>query len=202
MLRVVELVPERGPMKTQNWTVDDLERLPDDEDKRYEIIDGELYVSTQPNWEHQFVCTQLVSFLQVWNNQTNAGVANFAPGVIFSKENAVAPDVVWISYERLANALHPDGKLHASPEIMVEVLSPGSENTRRDRKIRLELYSRRNALEYWIINWQGRTIEVYRRKNDMLVLDQILDENDVLETPLLPGFQCQISKLFMNLSGV
>ena len=189
-------------MKTQNWTVDDLEHLPDDEGKLYEIIDGELYVSTQPNWEHQFACTQLIYFLQVWSNQTNAGIANFAPGVIFSKENAVAPDVVWISYERLANALHPDGKLHAAPEIVVEVLSPGSENTRRDRKIKLELYSRRNALEYWIINWQGRTIEVYRRKNDKLSLDQILDETDVLETPLLPGFQCQVSKLFMNIPGV
>jgi len=195
------LVSERGTMKIQNWTVDDLEHLPDNEGKQYEVIDGELYVSTQPNWEHQFVCTQLVFFLQVWSNQTKTGVANFTPGVIFSKENAVVPDVVWISYERLASALHPDGKLHTSPEIVVVVLSPGTENARRDRKIKLELYSQRDALEYWIINWQGRTIEVYRRKNATLSLDQILDETDVLETPLLPGFQCQVSELFMNMPG-
>jgi Uma2 family endonuclease len=186
-------------MKTQNWTVDDLERLPDDDGKRYEIIDGELYVSTQPNWEHQFACSRLNFFLQVWNNQTNAGVVNFEPGIILSKENAVVPDIVWISNERLTNALHPDGKLHATPEIVVEVLSPGSENTRRDRKMKLDLYSRHNALEYWIINWQGRIIEVYRRKNDVLSLDQILDETDVLETPLLPGFQCHVDDLFMKL---
>ena len=185
-------------MKTQNWTVDDLERLPADEGKQYEIIDGELYVSTQPNLEHQFVCTQLVTSLQVWSNQTKAGIAIFAPGVIFSKENAVAPDVVWISNERLVSARHRDGKLHLSPEIMVEVLSPGSENTRRDRKIKLDLYSRHDTVEYWIINWQGQAIEVYRRKNELLSLNQVLDETDVLETPLLPEFQCQVSDLFMN----
>lgn len=37
------------------WTSADLEVLPDD-GKRYEIIDGELYVSTQPHWQHQFAC--------------------------------------------------------------------------------------------------------------------------------------------------
>ena len=186
-------------MKTQNWTVDDLERLPDHEDKRYEIIDGELYVSTQPNWEHQFAEGEIFAALREWSNRTKAGMANLGPGVIFSKENAVAPDVVWISNEQLAHALQRDGKLHAAPEIVSEVLSPGSENTRRDRQLKLNLYSRFGTIEYWIINWQERTVEVYRRKNDVLALDQILNEMNVLETPLLPGFQCQVSNLFMNL---
>lgn len=42
-------------MQIRYWTVDDIERLPDDEGVRYEIIDGELYVSTQPDWQHQFI---------------------------------------------------------------------------------------------------------------------------------------------------
>ncbi len=193
------LVSERGTMQTRYWTVDDLERLPDDEGKRYEIIDGELYVSTQPSWQHQFVCLQIAGLLQAWSNQTQAGMANFAPGVIYSNDTAVAPDVVWISHERLASALQADGKLHASPELVVEVLSPGSENTRRDRNIKLALYSRRDVKEYWVVNWRERTIEVYRHTNGILTLDTTLNEGDTLETPLFPGLRCQVSQLFSSM---
>ena len=188
-------------MKTQYWTVDDVERLPDDEGSRYEIIDGELYVSTQPDWQHQFVSGQLFAALQMWSNQTQVGMANLAPGVIYSKDTAVAPDVVWISRERLRTALQPNGKLNASPELMIEILSPGSENTSRDRKKKLDLYSRHNVEEYWIVNWRGRTIDTYRRNGSALALYRTFHEGDVLETPLLPGFQCAMSQIFTSISG-
>ena len=188
-------------MKTQYWTVDDVERLPDDEGTRYEIIDGELYVSTQPDWQHQFVSGQLFAFLQMWSNQTQAGMANLAPGIIYKNDTAVAPDVVWISRERLRTALQANGKLNASPELMVEILSPGSENTRRDRNIKLDLYSRHDVVEYWIVNWLARTIEVYRRKNDKLLPYKTFHETDMLETPLFPGFQCPMSQIFTSILG-
>src|SRR5712691_10843791 len=117
-------------MKTLHWTTHDLELLPDD-GSRYEIIDGELYVAKQPDWQHQLVCFQLASLLQAWSDQSQTGLANLAPGIIFTDDNNVVPDVVWISRERLRTALQADGKLHASPELVVEVLSPGPENERR-----------------------------------------------------------------------
>src|SRR5437660_5771998 len=99
-------------MATIRWTSKDLELLPDD-GKRYEIVDGELYVSRQPDWHHQFVGNQIWEVLQNWSRQTKAGIANSAPGVIFADDQDVAPDVVWISRERLARALEPDGQLHS-----------------------------------------------------------------------------------------
>ena len=186
-------------MQTRYWTVDDLERLQDDEGKRYEIIDGELYVSTQPDWQHQFVSGQIFTVLQLWSNSTQAGMANLAPGVVYSKGTAVAPDVVWISRDRLRAALQPNGKLNASPELMVEILSPGSENTHRDRHMKLDLYSRRAVEEYWVVNWRERTIDAYRRRNDMLTFYKTFNEGDVLETPLLPGFTCQMSQIFTSI---
>src|SRR5712692_8151827 len=134
-------------MKTLRWNSRDLEILPDD-GKRYEIVDGELYVSKQPHWEHQNVCGQVYALLRDWSMQTKTGVANFAPGLIFGEEDDVAPDVVWISRERLATALQKDGKLHMAPELVVEVLSPGTTNQQRDREIKLKLYSRRGVQEY------------------------------------------------------
>src|SRR5947209_11309532 len=185
-------------MKTLRWTSRDLELLPDD-DKRYEIIDGELYVAKQPDWEHQFVSGRIFMLLQTWSDQTQLGMANVAPGIIFTDDTNAVPDVIWISYERLRTALQADRKLHASPELVVEILSPGSDNERRDREVKLKLYSRRNVKEYWVVNWRGRSLEVYRREDAVLTLDKTLDEADILESPLFPGFRCEVSQLFKNL---
>jgi hypothetical protein len=80
-------------MKTLRWNSRDLEFLPDD-GKRYEIVDGELYVSKQSHWQHQFVCGRVFAVLDVWSSQTKAGMANLAPGLIFGDEDDVAPDVI------------------------------------------------------------------------------------------------------------
>jgi Uma2 family endonuclease len=187
-------------MASLRWTSKDLEALPDD-GKRYEIVDGELYMSKQPHWHHQFVANQVWEVLQVWSRETKAGRANVAPGIIFDDDDDVAPDVIWISRERLAAALEPDGKLHAAPELVVEVLSPGTTNAVRDRKAKLKLYSRRGVLEYWIVNWQERYVEVYRRENAALKLQSTLYEGDVLQSPHLPGFRCQVSQIFADMDA-
>jgi hypothetical protein len=67
------------------WTSADLAVLPDN-DKRYENIDGELYVSRQPHWHHQRTCGKIFAALEAWSMQTGAGEANFAPGVLFALE--------------------------------------------------------------------------------------------------------------------
>ena len=70
-------------MAQLRWTSTDLEALPDD-GKRYEIIDGELYVSKQPSWDHQIVCSGLLVALAAWSDETGLGVVNQAPGLILS----------------------------------------------------------------------------------------------------------------------
>lgn len=188
---------ERMTLKTQRWTSRDLELLP--EDKRYEIVDGELYVSKQPHLYHQVVSGKILFFLENWSNQTQLGMPIFTPGIIYADDDDVVPDVVWISYKRLSTALQPDGKLHSTPELVVEILSPGSENERRDREVKLKLYSRRGAEEYWVVNWQERRMEVYRRLDAMLTLDRTLNENEVLQSPLLPGFSCKVGQFFTSM---
>lgn len=133
-----------------------------------------------------------------WNVKTGVGVANASPGIIFGDDNEVAPDLIWISYERLATALGADGILHAAPELVVEVLSPWSENERRDREFKREMYARLGVLEYWIVDWQRRQVEVYRREQARLHLVTRLYVNDMLTTPLLPDFACAVGRLFAN----
>ena len=108
----------------------------------------------------------------------------------------MAPDVIWISNERLARALGVDGKLHSAPELVIEVLSPGLKNEERDREAKLKLYSRRGVSEYWMVDWRKRLIEVYRREQAQLRLACTLYEQDTLTTPLLPEFSCPMNALF------
>ncbi len=184
-------------IKFTPFTSADLELMPDD-GKRYEIIEGELYVSRQPTTEHQYTCTRLCHFLDEWNDQTNQGVVLIAPGLIFAEDDDVAPDVIWISKERLDQALDAAGHLHVAPELVIEVLSLGAANQRRDREIKLKLYSRRGVGEYWIVDGLRRQVEVYRREQGALAQVATLYAQDTLETPLLPGFACQIDRLFFS----
>jgi Uma2 family endonuclease len=185
----------KRPSSNMNFTSADLLLMPDD-GKRYEVIEGELYVSKQPNWHHQYACTQLLWALQDWNRNTGLGRANTTPGLIFADDDDVAPDVIWISNERLSLIIGEDGKLHSAPELVVEVLSPGWSNQHRDRQAKLKLYSRRGVQEYWLVDWEQLRVEIYRRENEALAQISTLLRDDILTSPLLPGFTCKVSELF------
>jgi len=181
------------------WTSSDLDALPDD-GKRYEIIDGELFVSKQPHFYHQHVCGKIYGSLENWSNKSKLGQTIIAPGLIFADDDDVVPDVAWLTKQRLSVALGDDGKLHSAPDLVVEVLSPGSTNQRRDREAKLKLYSRRGVLEYWIVDWLGQSIEVYRRQNTDLDLFATLIIGDLIESPLLPGCSKQVDAVFAGIS--
>lgn len=185
---------------TQRWTVAKLADLPDtDEGTRYELIAGELYVSTQPSLAHQYTCTRVSHTLTDWCERSGRGVTFGAPGIIFSDEDAVAPDVVWLSHKRFRAARGDDGKLHLAPELVVEVLSPGLSNQHRDRVAKLALYGRSGVEEYWLIDPLAQRVERYQQQNSGgLHLAATLGPDDRLETPLLPGFSVPVASLFFH----
>ncbi|MFM7408384.1 MAG: Uma2 family endonuclease [Cuspidothrix sp.] len=178
------------------WTTTDLELLPDN-GNRYEIINGELFLTKAPHWKHQKAGTRIANVLDTWSLSTGLGEVATAPGIIFTDADNVIPDVVWASNERLATLLDDDGHLTGAPELVIEVLSAGVENERRDKEVKLKLYASRGVQEYWIINWRLQQLEVYRRERANLVLVETLFANDELISPLLPGFNCVVGSLFI-----
>src|SRR5436190_22428576 len=156
-------------MTSLRMTTADLDVFPDPlDDTRYEIIDGELYVARQPSLEHQYASDEACAALRTWSARAGRGFAFSAPGIIFAEDDNVAPDVIWIGRERLRTARGDDDKLHEAPELIVEVLSPGASNQRRDRDLKLKLYSRRGVREYWIVDCAARVVSVYRRRGGAL----------------------------------
>ena len=176
------------------WTTADLELLPDN-GNRYEIIDGELFVTRAPHWKHQQTCGRIYAAVDAWSQSTGLGEATISPGIIFSDADNVIPDVVWASKERLAVLLDEAGHLTAAPELIVEVLSAGVEQERRDREAKLKLYSVRGVQEYWLVDWRKQQVEVYRREKATLRLIATLFSQDELTSPLLPGFSCSVAQI-------
>jgi Uma2 family endonuclease len=183
--------------ESMKWTTADLELLSNDEWKRYEIIGGELFVSTPPHWNHQQICGNICVALEMWSRQTQLGQAVITPGIIYTEFDNVIPDVVWVSREKLATLLDSAGHLTGSPELVVEVLSPGKENERRDKQAKLKLYSIQGVQEYWIVDRYQQQVQVYRRQNNQLILAETLLITDQITSALLPEFRCGV-ELFFN----
>lgn len=177
------------------FTVADLDFFPDD-GNRYEVIDGELFVSKAPHYLHQLVLAVVASELALWDPRRERGYFLPGPGIVFAYDSGVVPDLVWISRARLAHVLGDDGKLRAAPDLVVEVLSPGSANERRDLDVKLRLYSRQGVLEYWVFDRERQTILVYRRVDAALELATTLSAEDRLTSPLLSGFDVAVDALF------
>lgn len=147
--------------KKTRWAIADLEFFPNNGD-RHEIIDGDLYLTLTPHWKHQQVLTRLCKTLPTKDANNRTGEALQTPGLILAGEENVIPDLVWISDEKLATCVDESGHFTAAPELIVEVLSQTTQDIARDRQVKLKLYARVGVREYWIIDWQQKTVEIYR----------------------------------------
>ncbi|PZO37673.1 MAG: hypothetical protein DCF19_18495 [Pseudanabaena frigida] len=177
------------------WASSDLELMPNN-GNRYEIINGELYVTRAPHNKHQKTCGRFFTVLDVWSRATKLGEAEIGAGLIFGDNDDVIPDVIWMSKEKYAALIDDTGHFRGAPELVIEVLSSGTDNEKRDRQVKLKLYSNHGVLEYWIADWRTKQIEIYRRENGILKLAMTLFNSDTLTSPLLPEFSCLISQLF------
>jgi Uma2 family endonuclease len=184
------------PESPVRWTIADLKLFAGDHNNRYEIVDGELFVTRAPHWKHQAICINIGTVLKLWSDESGLGEAAITPGIVFSDADNVIPDVVWASHERLERLLDEAGHLTGAPELVVEVLSPGDKQEKRDREAKLKLYSVQGVQEYWIFDRIERKVEVYRREKAILKLAATLFTEDELTSPILPGFNCLVGKLF------
>ena len=195
---ITSIAPELPISKPETqllWTSADLELLPDN-NNRYEIIDGELYVTRAPHNKHQDTCGNFYYELKAWSKITGLGYAVIGAGLIFGDNDDVIPDVMWMTKEKYAALIDDKGHFRGAPDLVIEVISAGTENEKRDREVKLKLYSARGVLEYWITDWRSQQIQVYRRENGILKLAMTLFASDTLTSPLLPEFSCVISQIF------
>lgn len=184
------------PVTAVRWTTRDLEVLPQNEWTTYEIIDGELFVTSSPHRRHQRTIGKLYRALDEWSDQSGLGEPIIDAGLILSEADNVIADLVWASKETVAAYEDETGHLTCVPELVIEVLSFGKDDVRRDREAKLKLYSIQGAQEYWIADRRSKQLEIYRRNNAQLTLNETLGISDTLTSPLLPAFACPVEQLF------
>jgi len=180
-------------MKQANvrFTYDDYLLLPDD--KRYEIVEGELLVVPAPNTRHQRVCRNLL--VALIRHVDNAGIGEVlaAPyDVVLSQENTVQPDILYVRRERLG--IIGEANLRQAPDLVVEVLSAGSRS--RDHDIKRKLYARFGVQEYWIVDPDAATVEVLAWGEAGYSSAGVFGVTDRLASPLLPDFNLPLSEIF------
>ena len=175
-------------------TVADLDACPDD-NNRYELIGGELFVSRAPGIPHQRVILNLEIGLSNYLAENPIGVLVPGAGAIFSDYDAVIPDLVYVRNERWLQVVTGE-KFTGAPDLVVEVLSPGDENRRRDLLVKRQLYGKYGVTEYWVIDGETRTVETYRLQEEHLESVASFRNGDDITSPTLPSLRLPVSAIF------
>ena len=172
-------------------TAADLETMPDD-NNRYEVIDGELFVSKSPGIPHQSALRNLIS---MFSRHADVGEVVPTPGVIFSDIDTVIPDLVFIRRERMNEVISGD-RIVAAQDLVVEIGAPGPENRRRDRIVKRQRYAKSGVKEYWILDLETKSIEIYVLKDGSLQSWATFGPNDTVRSTVLVGFDLPASAIF------
>ena len=175
-------------------TVAQLDACPDD-GNRYELIEGELFVSRAPRLPHQLVVQNLQVALVNYLKSNQIGTVVPGAGAVFSDYDAVIPDLVFVRNERW-NEIVANERFIGAPNLVVEVMSPGKENRERDLLFKRQLYGKYGVEEYWVVDPENRAVEVYRLLEASLDKVATLLDQDVLTSSLLPSFELYVHTIF------
>lgn len=175
----------------KKYTYEDYLKIPDD--KRYELINGELLMTPSPIPKHQSVSIEIAFRIKDFTMTNDLGRVFYAPcDVYFDEENVVQPDIFFISKNRLD--IIGQKKIQGAPDIVIEILSENS--VYRDMVQKKRLYARFGVGEYWIVIPEEKEIEVYILKDSMYQLHVTYSKTDTLESPFLKGFKIELKGIF------
>ena len=181
--------------KLKILTIADWDAMPHGDGNRYEIIEGELFVSRSPGLTHQIVLTNLTSLIWSYLKTNPIGTAVGNTGLVLSDLSGVIPDLVFFRKDQ-RETIVKDDRLTGAPALVIEIVSPGPANIRRDRITKLQLYAAYGVPEYWIVDPKSKTLEKYINSDSSLILRETLGEDESLTTIAIPGFSCRMREIF------
>ncbi len=189
MLTPADHVP--GPSQGE-WTYDAYATLPDD-GKRYEIIDGVLYMAPASPMEwHQRAANRLATYLTEHVEFTGLGRVYPTFNVVLTPKNVVQPDILVVLNNNLAQITN--SHIVGGPDLVVEIASPST--TKLDRSKKYNLYAQAGVKEYWIIEPTEYTIEVLTLQGSTYSLTGIFSGEDLLPSQVVPNFPVPVRKIF------
>jgi Uma2 family endonuclease len=178
-------------LETELLTVEDYRATP--EGARYQLIGGELIMSPSPNLNHQQIIWNLSQIFGAFLKKNPIGRAFISPFDIYlSDHDVVQPDFLFVTNARLS-ILAEDG-LHGAPDLAIEVLSPST--AQLDKKSKRILYARHGVKELWLVDPLLLQIQIYDFARDTAKPVHLVEENETLSSPLLPGLTISAAEVF------
>ena len=173
------------------FTIQDYMATP--EDKRYQLLDGEITVAPLPSVAHQRILGNLVRSLIAILADRDLGQVWAAPlDVVLSEYDVVQPDVSFVAKSRAY--IVTGGYVQGAPDLIVEVLDIGT--VEYDRGYKCQLYGRHGVKEYWMVDPDSETIDVLGESEDGIVTLNSFGNTGDLLTPLMNGQALDLDGLF------
>jgi len=118
------------------------------EGTRCQLIDNHIIISPSPAWKHQDIVKNILFQIESLIRKNKNGKVLSDVDVYINDENVYRPDVMFISNKQL-DILGEDGYIHGAPELVIEVLSPGT--SKYDKTKKKEIYAQYGVKECWLI---------------------------------------------------
>ena len=187
------------PAEQRRYTFADMLALPDDE--RAEIIGGEVFLMAPPSRIHQKISFEIGRQIGNYLEGKKCEVYPAPFGVRLFEKDGDSPDDVDTLVEPDISVICDKSKLDdhgckGAPDMVVEVLSPST--LRQDRFVKLALYQRAGVREYWIVEPETQTVQVYTLESGILQPCAFYGPGDVAKVNVLDGCFVELGKVFME----
>ena len=158
----------------------------------YELINGIIIRRASPHAKHQDAVLNIAAIMRAFVKEKKLGKCYVAPlDVIFDGFDLTQPDVFFIAKDRL-NIV--DKYVDGAPDLVVEVLSKGT--TKMVRNDKMKAYRKFGVAEYWIADYQKKTIEVYALINGDYEMVFLAEETGFIQSQLLDGLKMDLEDIF------
>lgn len=180
-----------GPVQG-HWTYYHYAALPDD-GRRYEIVNGVLYMTPAPNPAHQQAAGEIFFYLRNYVKQQGLGRVFTAPiDVEIAPGDVFQPDVLLL-LQRHVDRIKAS-RIVGAPDLVVEVASPGTATF--DRHEKNIAYSQAGIPEYWIVDPATHTVEVLILESGKYYSQGVFRGKAILPSKIVPDFNVQVEQFF------
>ncbi len=187
-VEVAEIFPPQG-----QWTENDYFALPDT-NRFVELSEGRLIMPPHPTYSHQFALLELSVILREFVNKHNLGTVCLAPlPVRLWPDKIREPDILYLSHQ------HADriGEQYCGPpDLAVEITSPSTGLT--DRRDKFREYAQAGVQEYWLVDPEDRTVEVFTLQEGAYKLSGQWSPGEVATSALLAGLEVEVDKILVT----
>lgn len=168
--------------------------LPDDATYSYELLNGILVRRNAPSGEHQLVQSSLLEKFFAFVAEKKLGRVFSSPtSVVLSDYDAPQPDVLFLSNENI-DKFDPAWGVKGAPDLIVEILSPSS--FKADRSEKKALYEEHGVKEYWLVDPNYKSIEVFILKKGKFTLHAFGVADEKVTSVVLAGLEIEVAGIF------